>query len=96
MTIFHARDIAPEQAGTLLDITLGEFLVFAEHAKAVADNHGGIIPSKVCPMQLVLPSHNWPIGPKSWLVGLPDNGIWADFHLDGNRVSEEVNKPPPI
>jgi hypothetical protein len=43
MTIFHAGDIAPEQASTLLDVTLGEFLVFAEHAKAVAYNHAGII-----------------------------------------------------
>jgi hypothetical protein len=45
MTIFHAGDIAPEQASTLLDVTLGEFLVFAEHAKTVANNHGWIIPS---------------------------------------------------
>jgi hypothetical protein len=43
MSIFHAGDIAPEQASALLDVTLGEFLVFAEHAKAVADNHGGIV-----------------------------------------------------
>jgi hypothetical protein len=41
---FHARDVAPEQARTLFDVALGEFLFLAEPAKAVPNNHGGIIP----------------------------------------------------
>jgi len=40
MAIFDARDITPEKAGTLLDITLGKFLFFAQSAKPVTDNHG--------------------------------------------------------
>jgi len=43
MTIFHARDVAAKQAGTLFDVALGEFLFFAECAKTVTNNHGGII-----------------------------------------------------
>jgi hypothetical protein len=41
---FHARDVAPEQARTLFDVALGEFLFLAEPAKTVPNNHGGIIP----------------------------------------------------
>ena len=40
MAIFDARNIAPKQAGTLLDVTLGEFLFLAQSAKPVTDNHG--------------------------------------------------------
>jgi hypothetical protein len=40
MAILDAGDIATKQAGTLLDITLGEFLFFAQGAKPVTDNHG--------------------------------------------------------
>ncbi len=43
VTVFHARDIASEESGSLFDCALGEFLFFAECAKAVADNHAGII-----------------------------------------------------
>jgi hypothetical protein len=43
MTIFHARDVAAKQAGTLFDVALGEFLFFAECAKTVTNNHAGII-----------------------------------------------------
>lgn len=39
MTIFDARDVTAEQAGTLLDVALGEFLFFAQSAKPIADNH---------------------------------------------------------
>ena len=40
MTVFHARDITTEETRSLFDVTLGQFLFFAEFAKAVADNHG--------------------------------------------------------
>src|SRR5947208_13296657 len=40
MTILDARDIAPEKARSLFDVTLGEFLVLAECAKAITNNHG--------------------------------------------------------
>jgi hypothetical protein len=43
MTIFHAGNVTAEQARTLFDVALGEFLFFAECAKAVANNHGRII-----------------------------------------------------
>ena len=46
MAIFHAGNITTQQTCTLLDITLGEFLFFAECAKTVAYNHGGIIPCR--------------------------------------------------
>src|SRR6267378_1296062 len=44
MTVFHTRHVAPEQARTLFDVALREFLFFAECAKTVANNHGRIIP----------------------------------------------------
>src|SRR5882762_810984 len=44
MTILYAGNIAAKQAGTLFDVALGEFLFFAECAKAVTNNHEGIIP----------------------------------------------------
>src|SRR6266699_504293 len=40
MTILDARDIAPEKTRSLFDVTLGEFLVLAECAKAITNNHG--------------------------------------------------------
>jgi hypothetical protein len=40
VTIFNTGNIAAKQARTLLDITLGEFLFFAQSAKSVTDNHG--------------------------------------------------------
>jgi hypothetical protein len=40
MTILDARDITPEKTRSLFDVTLGEFLVLAECAKAVTNNHG--------------------------------------------------------
>ena len=43
MTVFHPRNVAPEQARALFDVTLGEILFFAEYAKAIANNHGGIV-----------------------------------------------------
>src|SRR2546429_8728895 len=39
-TLFRSRDIAPEKARSLFDVTLGEFLVLAECAKAITNNHG--------------------------------------------------------
>jgi hypothetical protein len=44
MTILYAGNVATKQAGTLFDVALGEFLFFAECAKAVTNNHEGIIP----------------------------------------------------
>ena len=38
MTILDARDIAPEKTRSLFDVTLGEFLVLAECAKAITNN----------------------------------------------------------
>jgi len=40
VAILEARDIAPEKARSLFDVTLGEFLVLAECAKAITNNHG--------------------------------------------------------
>jgi hypothetical protein len=44
VAVFHARNVAPKEAGSFLDVALGEFLFFAERAKTVTDNHEGIIP----------------------------------------------------
>jgi hypothetical protein len=44
MAIFHAGNVTAKQTGTLFDVALGEFLFFAECAKAVTNNHEGIIP----------------------------------------------------
>ncbi len=46
MTILYAGNVTTKQTGTLFDIALGEFLFFAECAKAVTDNHDGIIPCR--------------------------------------------------
>src|SRR5437667_11120847 len=40
MTVLDARDIAPEKTRSLFDVPLREFLVLAECAKAVTNNHG--------------------------------------------------------
>jgi hypothetical protein len=47
VAIFNAGNIATEEAGTLLDITLGEFLFLAQSAKTITDNHGLSIPQIV-------------------------------------------------
>src|SRR6266853_758982 len=39
VAILDARDIAPEKTRSLFDVTLGEFLVLAECAKAITNNH---------------------------------------------------------
>jgi 16S rRNA (adenine1518-N6/adenine1519-N6)-dimethyltransferase len=44
VAVFNPGDVAPEQARALFDVPLGEFLLFAQFAKAVAYDHGGIIP----------------------------------------------------
>jgi hypothetical protein len=43
MAILDAGDITTKQAGTLFDITLGEFLFLTQSAEAVTNNHGGIM-----------------------------------------------------
>jgi len=40
VAIFDTRDIAPEQAGAFLHITLRQFLFFSKFAEAFANNHG--------------------------------------------------------
>ncbi|HEX8871143.1 MAG TPA: hypothetical protein VF758_00180, partial [Candidatus Acidoferrum sp.] len=47
VAIFNTGNVATEETGTLLNITLGEFLFFAQSAKPVTDNHGLSIPQKV-------------------------------------------------
>jgi hypothetical protein len=46
MAILDTRDVAAEQAGALFDVTLGEFLFFAQGAKTVTYNHAGIVPCR--------------------------------------------------
>jgi len=41
MTIFDARDVAPEQTRALFDVALRQILFLAECAKAVAYYHAG-------------------------------------------------------
>ena len=43
MAIFHARDIAAKQSGTLFDVPLGKLFFFAQYAKPISDNHVGIV-----------------------------------------------------
>jgi len=43
MTILYAGNVTTKQTGALLDVALGEFLFFAECAKAVTNNHAGIV-----------------------------------------------------
>src|SRR5208282_3631970 len=42
--VLDARDIAPQQAGALFDVPLGQRLGFTERANTVTDNNGGITP----------------------------------------------------
>lgn len=44
VAIFNTGNITTEETGTLLDITLGEFLFLAQSAKTITDNHGVSIP----------------------------------------------------
>ena len=46
MAIFNAGNVAAKQPRSLFDVALGEFLFFAECAKAVTNNHAGIIPCR--------------------------------------------------
>src|SRR5437899_6809385 len=46
MAIFYAGNVTTKQSRSLFDVALGEFLFFAECAKAVTDNHAGIIPCR--------------------------------------------------
>ena len=43
MAIFHARDIAAKQSGTLFDVPLGILFFLAQGAKPITDNHVGIV-----------------------------------------------------
>src|SRR5882724_4685727 len=54
MTVLNARDVAAEQAGTLLDVTLRELLFLTKFAESFADNHLCSPPSK--DMQMYYPS----------------------------------------
>ena len=47
MIIFDARNVRTHEARALFYVPLGEILFFAECAKAVADNHSGIISLRV-------------------------------------------------
>ena len=44
VAILNAGNVTPEETSALLDITLGEFLFFAQSAKTIADNQGVSIP----------------------------------------------------
>lgn len=44
MAIFDAGNIATEEPGALLDITLRKFLFFAQCAESITDNHIAMIP----------------------------------------------------
>src|SRR5437762_11685672 len=46
MTILYAGNITTKQTRSFFDVALGEFLFFAECAKAVTDDHAGIIPCR--------------------------------------------------
>src|SRR5882762_7031822 len=46
MTILYAGNVTTKQTRSLFDVALGEFLFFAECAKAVTNNHAGIIPCR--------------------------------------------------
>jgi hypothetical protein len=47
VAIFDAGNVTTQKTGALLDITLGEFLFFAQSAKTVTDNHELSIPQVV-------------------------------------------------
>jgi hypothetical protein len=44
VAILDTGNITTEEAGALLDITLGKFLFLAQSAKTITDNHGLSIP----------------------------------------------------
>jgi len=44
VAIFNTGNVTTQETGTLLDITLGEFLFFAQSAKTITDNHAVSIP----------------------------------------------------
>ena len=44
MAIFHARDVAPQQSGTLFYITLRKILFLAQGAKSITNYHLYIVP----------------------------------------------------
>src|SRR5260221_14305152 len=46
VAIFYAGNVTTKQSRSLFDVALGEFLFFAECAKAVTNNHAGIIPCR--------------------------------------------------
>jgi len=46
MAILYAGNVTTKQTRSLFDVALGEFLFFAECAKAVTYNHAGIIPCR--------------------------------------------------
>src|SRR6267378_7001328 len=46
MAILNAGNVATKQPRSFFDVALGEFLFFAECAKAVTNNHAGIIPCR--------------------------------------------------
>jgi hypothetical protein len=46
MIIFDPRNVRATKARPLFNVALREFLFLAEGAKAVANNHGGSIPSR--------------------------------------------------
>jgi hypothetical protein len=59
MAILNAGNIATQQPCSLLDVALGEFLFFAECAKTVTYNHGGIIPCRYRSSKKKLDSHQF-------------------------------------
>src|SRR5437879_4558364 len=46
MAIFYAGNVTTKQTRSFLDVALGEFIFFAECAKAGTYNHAGIIPCR--------------------------------------------------
>jgi hypothetical protein len=44
MAILDSGNIAPQKAGALFDIALGEFLFLTQCAEAITDNHAGRVP----------------------------------------------------
>src|SRR5712664_1583030 len=52
VAILNAGNVTTEQSRSLFDVALGEFLFFAECAKAVTNPHAGIIPCRYDRMQV--------------------------------------------
>src|SRR6266481_8991658 len=46
MAVLYAGNVTTKQTRSLFDVALGQFLFFAECAKAVTNNHAGIIPCR--------------------------------------------------